>query len=105
MKEIRYDFAKEYSPYPGGRFIKLGDFSGEEFREKVLVPVFEAGDRIVIDASGVKTSFSPSFLDEAFGEVAKRYTLKKFFETVKVFSTENELLEEKVKHYAEGAAG
>jgi len=72
MKTINYKFAEEYTPYPGGRFIRLGDFSGEDFREKVLIPVFENNNKIIIDATGVKTSFSPSFLDEAFGEVAKK---------------------------------
>ena len=99
MKKIEYKFAEKYSPYPGGRFIRLGDFSGEDFREKVLIPVFENNDKIIIDATGVKTSFSPSFLDEAFGEVAKIYGLEKFNETVDFFSNDNEALKDKMMYY------
>jgi len=78
METINYKFVEEYTKFPGGRFVRLGPYSGEDFREKVLRPIFESDKKIVIDATGVVTSFSPSFLDEAFGELAKEYGLKSF---------------------------
>jgi len=103
MQTINYNFAQEYSEYPGGRFIRLGDFSGEDFREKVLRRVFEDNDKIVIDASEIKTSFTPSFLDEAFGALAKEFGLEKFNKTVDLFSNTNPKLKEKMMYYVERA--
>jgi len=104
MEEIiKYDFAKEYSPYPGGRFIRLGEFSGEDFREKILRTVFKNNQKIIIDASGVKTSFTPSFLDEAFGQMAKEYGIEKFNKTIVLKSDTNEELNNKMIFYVNKA--
>ena len=103
MNRIKYIFATQYSPYPGGRFIRLGEYSGEDFRETVLVPVVESGDFIEIDATGVKLSFSPSFLDEAFGGLVKKYGLKKVKETISFSAKDNRDLEGKMWSFAEKA--
>ena len=103
MKIIEYKFIDSYSPYPGGRYIRLGVFSGEDFRDRVLIPIFENGDKINIDATGVKTSFSPSFLDESFGELAKRYGIEKFNDTVTLFSSDNNSLTDKMIYYVNKA--
>ena len=101
---IKYLFAKEYSKYPGGRFKKLGEFSGEDFRDEVLRDIFESDDKsIEIDATGVITSFTPSFLDECFGELAKEYGIEKFNQKVKLFSSDNPGLSEKMMYYVERA--
>lgn len=101
---IKYNFATQYSKYPGGRFERLGPFSGEDFREKVLRDIFVSGKSIEIDATGVVTSFSPSFLDEAFGALAKEFGLQKFVATVKLYSNDNPSLSEKMMYYVERAA-
>ena len=42
MKEkIIYDFAKEYSEYPGPRDELIGEFSGERFRVEVLEKLYK----------------------------------------------------------------
>jgi len=97
MNVIKYNFAKEFTKYPGGRYKTLGDFSGEQFREEVLENIFKSDDTIIeLDTSGVVTSFTPSFLDEAFGEMARRYGVKKFKEKVKFLDKK---LEEKLEEY------
>jgi hypothetical protein len=101
---IKYVFIEEYTEYPGGRFVRLGPFSGEDFRETVLREIFETGKKIEIDATGVVTSFSPSFLDEAFGTLAKEYGYERFLETVTLFSTDNPQLTEKMLYYVKRAA-
>lgn len=102
-KIVIYNFSEEYSKYPGGRFERLGPFSGEDFRDKVLRTIFETDKSIEIDATGVVTSFSPSFLDECFGSLAKEYGLDIFNKRVKLFSSDNPALTEKMMHYVERA--
>ena len=67
MKDkIIYNFAEEFTDAPGPRYRKLGDKSGQEFREDVLEALLNEYDVIEIDGSHIKTSFNPSFLSEAF---------------------------------------
>ena len=97
MNIIKYNFAKEFTKYPGGRYKRLGDFSGEEFRELVLEPLFKNNDSILeLDTNGVVGSFSPSFLDEAFGATARKYGINQFKEKVKFLDKK---LGEKVEEY------
>lgn len=102
-KKKIYQFADQYTKYPGGRFRKLGKYSGEDFRETVLRPIFEAGKSIEIDATGVLTSFSPSFLDECFGQLAVEYGLEQFNKTIKLYSSDNPSLKDKMLFYVEKA--
>lgn len=103
MEVINYEFIKEYTKFPGGRFVRLGPYSGEDFREKVLRPIFESDKKIVINATGVVTSFSPSFLDEAFGELAKEYGLETFLKKVEFYSNDNPELKDKMMYYVKRA--
>jgi hypothetical protein len=102
-KVIKYNFSKKYSKYPGGRFERLGPYSGEDFRDRVLKKIFESNSSIEIDATGVVTSFSPSFLDECFGSLAKEYGLEVFNKKIIFFSSDNPILTEKMMHYVERA--
>jgi len=59
--------ANDFSRYPGGRFRKNGPFSGEEFREDVLIPALRGSDEMIkIDFDGAM-GYAPAFLDESFG--------------------------------------
>lgn len=83
-KIIEYDFAKEYSEYPGPRDEGIGPFSGERFREEVLEKLYAEKQPILLNIDGVQISFGPSFLSEAFGLFAKKYSLETFNEYIKV---------------------
>lgn len=72
MTHIVYEFAKEFSRYPGGRLRIHGPKSGQEFREDALFPLFEKYEFVTIDLSN-SNGFGSSFLDESFGELGKRY--------------------------------
>ena len=85
---IYFDFAKQFSKNPGLRFRKLSDFSGEEFREKILEPCFDNDTKIVINVDGVESSLGASFLSEAFGNVAVKYGKLKFDQLVS-FNTDS----------------
>jgi len=96
MNKIEYNFAKEFTKYPGGRYKSLGDFSGEEFRNKVLEPLFQSNDVLYLNTEGVVGSFSPSFLDEAFGAIARKYGTENFNSKI-IFLDKN--LFQKVQEY------
>jgi uncharacterized protein DUF4325 len=100
---VKYNFSEQYNKYPG-RYIRLGPASGEDFRDNVLREIFESPNKsIEIDATGVVTSFSPSFLDECFGQLAKEYGIETFKKKIKFFSSDNPGLTEKMMYYVERA--
>ncbi len=74
MSEHRIEIAKDFSPYPGGRYIADGRFSGEEFREDLLWPAIQdvpsKYDRIVVVLDGA-AGYPASFLEEAFGGLVR----------------------------------
>lgn len=63
--------AQEFSRYPGGRFRAMGPFSGEAFRDDLLVPALSraiggSGGPVVVLLDGA-AGYPASFLEEAFG--------------------------------------
>jgi hypothetical protein len=68
---FRYAFSSSFTRYPGGRLRVHGPFSGELFRDDVLMPLLDRHDVVTIDLTGVR-GFGSSFLDEAFAEAGKR---------------------------------
>jgi non-ribosomal peptide synthetase component E (peptide arylation enzyme) len=63
--------AKEFTPTPGGRYRREGEWSGEEFREDVLEKALAGGAVVVVDLDDVD-GFTTSFLDEVFGELVRK---------------------------------
>ena len=65
MKVIR---VLDFSEFPGPRHEHIGPFSGQRFREEVLLPAIkEHGiNNISIDLDGT-AGYGSSFLEEAFG--------------------------------------
>jgi len=73
-KGIKIKINTDFSSAPGPRKRESGAFSGEEFRERVLIPKFnealEAGEALIIDLDGTK-GYGQSFLEEAFGGLVR----------------------------------
>lgn len=69
-KNMKIIEVRKFSKYPGPRYIKLGEFSGEEFRDEILVPALMAGD-VTVDFDGVY-GYGSSFLEEAFGGLVRQ---------------------------------
>ncbi len=74
MNNVTYSIAKEYSREPGPRYTWQGTFSGEHFRETVLLTLFDG----IVDNDALLTidldrtaGFGPSFLEEAFGGLVR----------------------------------
>lgn len=62
----------EFTKFPGPRYSKLGSYSGEEFRDKYLIPAMAHGaEDLVVDLDGV-FGFGSSFLEEAFGGLVRK---------------------------------
>lgn len=66
--------ARDFSRYPGGRYKQDGDFSGEAFREDVLVDALRAArashGHVFVDIDGA-AGYPSSFLEEAFGGLVR----------------------------------
>lgn len=69
MRKI--SISKDFSEFPGGRYRKHGPYSGEEFRESILIPAFRSHEKLVVNIDGTK-GFPSSFLEEAFGGLLRR---------------------------------
>jgi hypothetical protein len=65
----------DFTETPGGRLRKNGRFSGEEYRDDVLRPAFEAaktkGRVLKVNLDGVH-GYAASFLEETFGGFARK---------------------------------
>ena len=66
MQEFTITIGKDYSPTPGGRYIRNGDHSGEHFRDTVLVPALKEHDHLTVYLDGT-VGYAGSFLEEVFG--------------------------------------
>lgn len=71
--------ARDFSAYPGGRYAKDGDFSGEEFRDQYLWPAVSSAiarsGHVIIELDGT-AGYPASFLEEAFGGLIRKYNIK-----------------------------
>lgn len=64
MKNIR--IASDFTRYPGGRYRKHGEGSGEEFRDDYLRPAIDSEDEVTVTMDDT-AGYPASFLEEAFG--------------------------------------
>ncbi|TAL15543.1 DUF4325 domain-containing protein [bacterium] len=101
----RINIATDFSRTPGARFVDDGPFSGEEFRLSILVPLFRDendNSKIVIDLDGC-AGFPTSFLEEAFGGIARDYGAKRCLDRFIFKSSEDPLLVEEITQYIKDA--
>ena len=105
MKEITINIALDYTKTPGGRYISEGEYSGEDFRVELLKPAFDRFinsdcDMTVILDGGY--GYAPSFLEEAFGGLA-RETKNPKVRDIKIISEEEPGQVEKIRRYINDA--
>jgi len=79
----------QFSHCPGGRFASAGEHSAEEFRENILLPAFrdDKYERIIVNLDGT-AGFAASFLEEAFGGLARVVGKKEIGERLFIISNE-----------------
>jgi hypothetical protein len=90
MKTRTINFARDFTDCPGGRYAKYGEFSGEAFRDTVLLPAIEAHDLVILEMDGV-LGFPASFLDEAFGILVERIGREMFDRKLRIELTDNRI--------------
>lgn len=103
MDELSIYIAKEFNDKLGGRWIKLGPYSGEAFYNNLLQPRFkiakEMGKELHIYMDGTK-GYGSSFLDQSFGELAREFGVSDVKNTLKFhtdfFSWNVKYLEEEI---------
>ena len=88
---------------PGPRYIGQGKGSGEYFRNEFLLPAFEEAqeksETLIIDMDGAKYGYPTSFLEEAFGGLARIKGINAVRETIKVVCSDEPLLIDEIEHY------
>lgn len=104
MDNIKISIARDFSTTPGGRFKDEGIYSGEEFREKILLPKYEKakedGIKIELDLDGCM-GYPSSFLDESFGKLAGVFRNEDVFNMFIFRSKDQPTLVDDIKRYME----
>jgi len=98
---ITINIAKDFTKSPGARFTTQGEFSGEEFRQKFLEKYFKDKSnkeqlKIILDGTA---GYSTSFLDEAFGVLAREFGKTNVTKRIEFVSLEEPLLIKEVLGY------
>lgn len=100
MLENLYKISTDFTDTPGARYFSDGDFSGEEFREHILIPFFEKNPDAILTIDLDETyGYPTSFLDEAFGGLARRYGVKFCNDHLRFVSVEEPLLINEIQGY------
>lgn len=103
---VRIKICDDFSDIPGGRYISEGEFSGELFRENILIQKYqearEQNTKLEIDFDGCY-GFGTSFLEEAFGGMVRVHHEHGMLKRLKLISTEDETIPENIKKYVEEA--
>lgn len=100
------NICKDFSETPGARYRLEGDFSGEEFREDILKPKFEeikeTNEKLIIELDG-GYGYPTSFLEEAFGGMARIYGSKMIKDKLEFISNDEPSLVDEILSYIEDA--
>jgi len=94
-------YVKDFSITPGARHILDGDYSGEDFFKRILQPAFlglKSGEVLEINLDGTD-GYATSFLDEAFGGLARMYGKEKVIPFLNFISVEEPYLKEEILSY------
>jgi len=103
-RSVVINVATDFSDTPAGRFDVEGPFSGERFRQSLLVPALRDYDEVIVDLNGVE-GFGSSFLEEAFGGLVRLHLFSKEDLAQKLkFLTDDPSLEVEIQEYISRAA-
>ena len=99
---IMIKVATDFSETPGARFATQGNFTGQEFRRTILIPAVteakQTGEKIIIDLDGTY-GYPPSFLEEAFGGLAREFPDEDFSNMFEFITFDEPSLAEKIVKY------
>ena len=103
MGNMTINIANDFTTTPGARYIKDGPFSGEEFRQKFLEQYFknpkdESIIEVILDGT---EGYATSFLEEAFGGLARIFGKERCLKKLKLTSIEDGVLIKEIQGYIE----
>ncbi len=103
---ITLSIATDFSKKPGLRYKDKSKYSGELFRESLLKPKYLEAKKnkvkLVVVLDGVK-GYASSFLEEAFGGLARECPEDNIFDRIDLVATEEGYLIDDIKGYVEQA--
>ena len=103
---ILINICKDFTDTPGARYRSEGDFSGEEFREKILIPKYleavEGKEKLTIELDG-GFGYATSFLEESFGGLARIYDVQEILNILIFVSEDEPSLIEEITEYIKNA--
>jgi len=108
MTAIKIKISKDFSRTPGPRYIHEGNFSGEDFREKILYPKLLSAlsnkQSLEVNLDGT-AGYGTSFLEESFGGLIRVHHLdyNNISNTLILVSEEEDYLIDDVKVYLKEA--
>ena len=100
MSELLIHIAEQFSDAPGGRCREDGPYSGEEFRDEFLTPAMNntSISKIIINFDE-SYGYATSFLEEAFGGLARIFGVNEVLNKLVFISNEEPNLIEEVNKY------
>lgn len=103
---MKYKISEEFTKTPGGRYRSDGKFSGQEFREDVLINLLEKAkvnnEKILMDLDDTY-GYPSSFLEEAFGGLARMQGVSAVKRVLEFKSDDEPLQIERILGYIENA--
>lgn len=108
MDCINLNIAKDFSKTPGPRFIIEGDFSGELFRDSILLTMvskaIEESKKLRVYLDGT-AGYATSFLEESFGGLIRVHNIdyKKIISILEIICEEDEKLVKDIYNYLKEA--
>lgn len=95
-------YVKNFSLFPGPRYIKDGKASGQEFRDTILIPAIKLDPEITLHLDGVE-GYGSSFLEETFGGAIRAGIDADTIRNIILISEEDPDLIDEIKEYIDGA--
>ena len=97
------NIAREFTKLPGPRYRDQGPGSGEQFLQEHLRPAFlkarDANEQIEIELDGVRYGYPTSFLEEAFGGLAREFGSDEVLKVLRFHSDAEPLLDAEIRTY------
>ena len=95
----------EYTKSPGGRYVNEGEYSGEHFRDNILFPAYEkcknTGEKLTVILDG-GYGYGSSFLEEAFGGLARETNDTDILNIILVSDEEPRLIDDIIGYMKDG---
>lgn len=103
---VKIKLSTDFSTTPGGRQIAEGDYSGEQFRDELLLEKYEEAEQgntlLEVDFDGCY-GVGTSFLEEAFGGLVRKYHKHGILKRLVIVALEDETIPGNIKKYVEEA--